>query len=198
MTTKPKATISDLSSLPDLSSALTAAAALLGWMLIHDSPDGLTAGYIVETEAYMADDAASHTFRGESARNKIMFGPPGYLYVYFTYGMHYCVNIVTSKTGNGEAVLIRALQPMDGIELMRKRRNKQVDLELASGPAKMAQAMGINKTHNGASLLGKDGFTLKPGPAPKQITQTTRVGISQAKNKLWRFYITDNPYVSKK
>lgn len=194
----PKATQSNNHPQPDLSDALQAAPALLGWQFTHESPEGLTAGYIVETEAYMAGDAASHTFRGENARNKIMFGAAGYLYVYFTYGIHYCVNIVTGQEGKGEAVLIRALQPTEGLELMRQRRGPKDDVQLASGPGKLAQAMGINKTHNGTPLLGEGSFRLVPGIIPSGITQTTRIGISQAIDKPWRFYITGNPYISKR
>jgi DNA-3-methyladenine glycosylase len=181
--------------MPDLSDALTAARSLLGWEFMHASPQGVTAGYIVETEAYMASDAASHTFRGETARNKIMFGPAGYLYVYFTYGMHYCVNIVTGQEGYGEAVLLRALQPTKGVELMKQRRGPKSDVQLMSGPGKLAQAMGIDKTHNGASLV--DNFKLLPGIVPAEITQTTRIGISKAVDEPWRFYITGNPCISK-
>jgi DNA-3-methyladenine glycosylase len=183
---------------PDLSDALKAAPALLGWLLVHDSPEGRTAGYIVETEAYTATDAASHSYRGQSARNQIMFGPAGHLYVYFTYGMHYCINIVTGKKGNGEAVLLRALQPVEGIVLMRQRRQQIEDLQLTNGPAKLAQAMGIGRRHNGQPLLTKGNIQLLPGQTPQAITQATRIGISQAKAVPWRFYITGNPYISKR
>lgn len=178
--------------------ALTAAREMLGWELVHDSPEGITGGYIVETEAYMAEDEASHAFRGETVRNKIMFGPAGFLYVYFTYGMHYCVNIVTGSTGHGEAVLIRSLQPTRGIELMRQRRNRYHELQLASGPGKLAQAMGINRTHNGAALHIGSEFQLIPGIKPARITQATRVGITRAVEKPWRLYVTNNPYISRR
>lgn len=181
----------------DLSDSLIAARALLGWRIIHKSKEGITAGYIVETEAYSSDDAASHSYRGESERTKIMFGPPGYMYVYFTYGMHYCVNVVTGSKGNGQGVLLRAVEPVEGVELMRKRRNKTDNHDLTNGPAKLAQAMGFNLKHNGESLLENSKLCLKPGFAPAQITQTTRIGISQAQDKPWRFYITGNPFVSR-
>ncbi|HUP26655.1 MAG TPA: DNA-3-methyladenine glycosylase [Candidatus Limnocylindrales bacterium] len=182
---------------PDLSYALDAAPALLGWLFVHNTPDGVTAGYIVESEAYMATDAASHSFRGKTARTEIMFGPAGHLYVYFTYGMHYCVNIVTGPAGRGEAVLIRALQPVSGLDLMRRRRGDVPDKQLTSGPARLTKAMGINKTHNGTSLINGDAFQLLPGIKPERIIQTTRIGISRATTKPWRFYIADNPYVSR-
>lgn len=181
----------------DLSNAPSAAAHLLGWQLIHDRPEGLAAGIIVETEAYTAEDAASHSYSGRTKRNEVMFGPPGHLYVYFTYGMHYCLNIVTGKKGQGEAVLVRALQPTEGLKLMKQRRGQTNELQLTNGPAKLAQAMGIDRAQNGAPLLTKGTLRLAPGKAPVHITQTTRIGISQAKDVPWRFYITGNKFVSK-
>ncbi len=182
---------------PDLSNALTAAPALLGWLFVHDSPEGLTAGYIVETEAYLANDAASHSYRGKTPRTSAMFGPPGYLYVYFTYGLHYCVNIVTGPAGSGEAVLIRALEPVEGLELMRSRRGNTIDRQLTSGPAKLAQAMGIDRRHNGESVLAQERFRLVPGFIAPRVVQTTRVGITRDAEKPWRFYVSGNEYVSK-
>ncbi len=148
---------------PDLSHALRAAPNLLGWVLVHDSRDGTTAGIIVETEAYTAHDAASHSYRGKTARTEVMFGPAGHLYVYFTYGMHYCINVVTGAEGNGEAVLIRALEPIEGLELMKQRRGQTDELQLTNGPAKLTQAMGIAKPNNGEFLLGNGRLHLKPG-----------------------------------
>lgn len=183
---------------PDLSNALVAAKTLLGWRLMHDSPLGLTVGYIVETEAYSSDDAASHSFQGITQRTKIMFGPAGHLYVYFTYGMHHCINVVTGPKGNGQAVLIRALQPTLGQELMAARRQRTNQLELMNGPGKLTQAMGINGEHNGEMLLSQGPIRLLSGLTPKHITQTTRIGISHARDEPWRFYITDNTFVSKR
>ncbi len=145
----------------------------------------------------MASDAASHSYRGKTPRTEVMFGPAGHLYVYFTYGMHYCVNIVTGPAGRGEAVLIRALEPFKGLELMRHRRGNVPDVQLTSGPAKLTKAMGINKTHNGASVLSGGSFRLLPGIKPADIVQTTRIGISRETTKPWRFYIAGNPYVSR-
>lgn len=181
---------------PDLSKALTAAQSLLGCELIHRSPEGTTSGYIVETEAYMATDAASHSFRGKTPRTEIMFGPAGYLYVYFTYGMHYCVNIVTGSEGIGEAVLIRAIQPNDGIEIMKHRRLTENIINLTNGPAKMAQAMGITKLQNGEYVLGSGPVQLRPGIKPDSIVKAKRIGITRETEKLWRFYIAGSPYVS--
>lgn len=183
--------------LPDLSNSLVAAESLLGWKLVHKTQDGITAGYIVETESYDMNDPASHAFSGPSMRNSSMFEPAGTIYVYFTYGMHYCVNIVTGNRGEGQAVLIRALQPTDGIDLMKHRRRKTNIRELCSGPAKLTQAMAISKQHNGL-MLGDSEIYLEPGIKPGRITQTTRIGISKATDNLWRFYIANNSYISRK
>jgi DNA-3-methyladenine glycosylase len=180
----------------DLQHSLTAAKALLGYKLIHASDDGLTSGYIVETEAYHATDEASHSFKGKTKRTAVMFGPAGRLYVYFTYGMHYCINVVTGPEGSGEAVLIRALQPLDGQNLMILRRGFHKNL--TNGPGRLTQAMGIDTSFNGENVLEPGGVWLEPGIAPRHIVASTRIGISKAKDKPWRFYIADNPYVSKR
>lgn len=180
-----------------LSNAVRAAQGLLGFKLTHETSEGLTSGIIVETEAYTSQDPASHTFRGPTVRNKIMFGPPGHAYIYFTYGMHYCFNIVTGKAGDGQAVLIRALQPIEGIELMKHRRNRENISELCNGPAKLVQALGITKQDYGANLLNSGNLRLEPGRNTGKIIQTTRIGIKQAVNQPWRFYLADNEFVSK-
>jgi DNA-3-methyladenine glycosylase len=181
---------------PDLSNAASAAQNLLGWKLVHDAPEGRTAGFIVETEAYTEADPASHTYGGKRLANAAMFEPAGTIYVYFTYGMHYCVNIVTGPKGHGEAVLLRALEPAEGIDIMMKRRGTDNLKNLCSGPAKLVQAMGITKLHGGTNLM--DGaLKLEPGFAPKSIVHTTRIGISKAIDQPWRFYVSDNAFVSK-
>lgn len=181
----------------DLNDAIKAAPALLGWLMIHDSPEGRTSGYIIETEAYMPQDAASHSYRGKTPRIEIMFGPPGHLYVYFTYGMHYFVNIVTGPEGVGQGVLIRALEPYEGMEIMESRRGLTDKTKLTNGPAKLAQAMGISRQHNGRYLLGDGTIRLLRGLKPEKIIQTTRIGITRDTDKLWRFYVADNPYISR-
>lgn len=145
----------------------------------------------------MATDAASHSYKGKTPRTEVMFGPPGHLYVYFTYGMHYCVNIVTGPVDSGQAVLIRALQPVDGIALMRKRRHDVTDKQLTNGPAKLTQAMAISRVHNGAPILTGGQLQLQPGITPGNIVETTRIGITRETEKPWRFYIAGNPYVSR-
>jgi DNA-3-methyladenine glycosylase len=151
---------------------------------------------IVETEAYDQTDAASHSYKGRTPRTDIMFGPSGHLYVYFTYGMHYCCNIVVGEEGYGAAVLIRAVEPLTDTSVMQQRRGKG-GVELTNGPAKLCQALDIDKTLNGHNLRMPP-LKLIIRPSLKEaITASPRIGISQAKDMLWRFYIKNNPYVSK-
>lgn len=179
--------------LPD---SLRGARNLLGWKLIHKTAEGIASGYIVETEAYHQDDLASHSYGGERNRNAPMFRAAGTIYVYFTYGTHYCVNIVAGPAGRGEAVLIRALEPVGGIELMKKRRGSDVKTQLTNGPAKLVQALGITKAQNG-TMIHAGPLRLESGFVPDEIRQTARVGISKAMAEPWRFYIANNPFVSK-
>ncbi len=174
------------------------AQSLLGMYLIHESPQGKTVGKIVETEAYLFNDPAAHSYRGKTPRNAPMFGKAGTSYVYFTYGMHYCFNVVTGKQGIGEAVLIRALQPIDGLELMKQRRKQQELSQLCNGPAKLVQAMGINKEQNSIALQQKPLYLEEGTKETFSIVKRPRIGISLAKNKLFRFYIKGNTFVSKK
>ncbi|HTE58000.1 MAG TPA: DNA-3-methyladenine glycosylase [Verrucomicrobiae bacterium] len=181
---------------PDLTDSLRAARSLLGYELVHQTPESVTAGIIVETEAYDMHDPASHSFGGVRRRNAPMYQAAGTVYVYLIYGIHYCVNIVTGPEGHGQAVLIRALQPTQGIPLMQVRRRAQTAQNLTNGPAKAAQALGITAALNG-STLGGGPLSIRPGVAVDEIVETTRVGISRAVDKPWRFYIRDNPYVSR-
>jgi DNA-3-methyladenine glycosylase len=178
--------------------AESAAPRLLGCYLERELNGRKLVGKIVETEAYDQSDAASHSYKGETPRTRIMFGPPGHLYVYFTYGMHYCCNVVTGEPGHGSAVLIRALEPLEGKDIMTENRNGRGGLEAANGPAKLCQALLINKDWNGHDLHNSPlKLVIKPPVPQGQIVQTTRIGISEAKEKPWRFYIRGNPYVSK-
>ncbi len=169
--------------------ALFAAKRLIGYRFYVREHDGsLSGGVIVETEAYTAEDAASHSFRGETLRNNVMFRGAGYIYVYFTYGMHWCVNIVTGGEGAGEAVLIRAIRPDTGLQTMRYRRGKKPDSELTNGPAKLCQALGIDGKDNG-SRVGEGRFILMP-PAKKpdyKVKATPRIGVRRDSHRLWRF-----------
>lgn len=171
---------------------------LLGHILVHRSDEGVTAGIIVETEAYSQEDAASHSYRGETPRNSVMFGPAGHAYVYFTYGMHYCFNVVSGQAGHGQAVLLRALQPVEGIDLMRQRRKQDKEKQLCSGPAKLVQAMGITKQDYGKPLFDPgSGLYIRQGTAPAEIAVGPRIGISQAQDVQWRFWIADSAFVSR-
>jgi DNA-3-methyladenine glycosylase len=178
---------------------------LLGCELVHETPEGTTAGIIVETESYHETDEASHSYKYRSKRNEIMFGSPGHVYVYFTYGMHWCFNIVAEKEGIGAGVLIRALEPTQGIELMGRRRYGSLDsglsaghiFSLSNGPAKLVQAMAISKTDYGKSLYKGKLYLNKPKSSGFKIAFGPRIGISKAQEKPWRFWIEGNPFVSR-
>ena len=147
-------------------------------------------GRIIETEAYLKNDKACHASRGMTPRNAPMFGKPGVSYVYFTYGMHYCFNVVTQPEGIAEAVLIRAVEPMNGIEIMKKNRKlENLKTEnLTNGPAKLCQAFGIDKKLNQVDLTKGDFVIKKDGFKPKSIQKAIRIGIKLDADKLWRFY----------
>lgn len=187
-------------------STLQIARKLLGTYLAHYSSEGLCIGKIVETEAYLQNDAASHAFKGPNARNAAMFGPAGRAYIYFIYGMYHCFNVSTRIEGKGEAVLIRALEPILGIELMKKRREKKrgrkIPLkDLCNGPGKLVIAMGIHAAQNHFNLLESELLLLPRnyfGKAEKmKMGQSPRIGISQAKELHYRFYLEKNPFISK-
>ncbi|WP_304232112.1 DNA-3-methyladenine glycosylase [Jiulongibacter sediminis] len=182
----------------DAFDTLTLAQKLLGKELIHESPKGITSGIIVETEAYLYNDKACHSFGGKTPRNSPMFGPPGTAYVYQIYGIHHCFNIVSSNYGIGEAVLIRALEQVLGIELTQSRRQKVKLKDLCSGPGKLVQAMDILKNQNGNKLTSPPLY-LKEGIEVGAIIETTRIGIGEGKDEHlpYRFYIKDNKFISK-
>jgi DNA-3-methyladenine glycosylase len=200
---------------------------LLGCVLWHDSPAGLVAARLVEVEAYRGPiDPASHAYRGKTARNAVMFGPPGYAYVYFSYGMHYCVNLVCQPAGQGEAVLIRAGAVVEGADLARRRRyglpdaaadrkaaaaagtgtnGRQRERDLARGPGRLCQALGIDRSLDGADACAPDGsvgvsppvaFSQPEVSASGSIQAGPRVGISHAADRPWRYWLADDRYVS--
>jgi len=161
---------------------------LLGTILTHETHEGLVAGRIVEVEAYLAEgDAASHSFRGETARNRSMFGPPGHAYVYFIYGVHHCFNVVTGTRRVGEAVLVRALTPIEGVELMHRRRNGAHDL--CGGPGKLTVALGIDRAHDGVDLTrGSLGIWRGKTNADRTLVSVgPRIGITKARELPLRF-----------
>lgn len=178
---------------------VTAAKQLLGCMLERTTADGTIQVRIVETEAYHQSDAASHSYSGETVRNSPMFQEAGVFYVYFTYGMHYCANIVTGQAGEGSGVLIRAVEPLAGEHIIRQNRPNVTAPQTTNGPAKLCQALQINKQLSGHDIT-KRPLILRTGAlqTPETITQTTRIGISKAVDMPWRFYIKGNPYISKK
>ena len=184
----------------------TVAKDLLGKILVKKEGSSILAGRIVEVEAYDGNiDEAAHTFIGKTTRNEIMFNEGGYFYVYFTYGAHFCCNVVTGKKDHGTAVLIRAIEPIKGINKMIKNRfgrkllNEKERFNLTSGPGKVCQAMGINRSHYGIDLT-KDKIFILDAPKLKRdmIVVTKRVGIKKSVDLPWRFYIKENPYVSRK
>lgn len=181
---------------------LSVARALLGCVLVHQRADGpRLAGRIVETEAYHQDgDLAAHSYGGRTARNAVMFGRPGFLYVYFIYGMHYCLNVVTEAEGVGCAVLIRGLEPLEGeAEMQRLRGPKIARKQWTNGPAKLCRALGIDRAHNGCDLTGSQVFVCAGAPvADDAVVTTTRIGISKSVDLPWRFYLRDNPWVSRR
>ena len=164
--------------------ATEAAPALLGWTLLVDGVGGV----IVETEAYTEDDPASHTFRGLTARNAVMFGPPGRLYVYRSYGLHWCVNVVCDADGVGAAVLLRALRPTHDLETMRARRGLDDVRLLCSGPGRLTQALGITGAHDGAPVDAPPFQLVRPASAAVYET-TTRIGITKAADLPRRYVV---------
>jgi DNA-3-methyladenine glycosylase len=179
---------------------LEVAQELLGKYLVRRHPDGIAVGRIVETEAYIGpQDKACHAARGRTARNEVMFGPAGYAYVYLIYGMYDCLNLVTEAVDFPAAVLIRAVEPAEGIDLMRERRRTKKLRNLTSGPGKLCRAFAIDRSLNGGDLCGQILYVEDRGePSPAYLTRP-RIGVDYAgvwKNKPWRFLIRDNEFVS--
>jgi DNA-3-methyladenine glycosylase len=176
---------------------LDAAPRLLGATLRHDGAEGAVAVRLTEVEAYDGhNDPGSHAFRGQTDRNRVMFGPPGRLYVYFTYGMHYCCNVVAGPPGRAAAVLLRAGEVVEGLGLARNRRVRSSDRDLARGPARLCQALGIDRSHNGADLA-EGPLTLTPHGSPVGMVLTgPRVGLRQAADRPWRFWLDGEASVS--
>jgi DNA-3-methyladenine glycosylase len=161
--------------------------------------DGVASGRIVETEAYLGEhDLASHAAAGLTARTRWLYGEPGTAYVYFVYGVHWCFNAVTRKAGLPSAVLVRALEPLDGVELMRERRRISRDRDLTNGPGKLCEALGITGALNGLYLQESPIEILRGDPVPSSEVQVTpRIGITKSADWPLRWLVKDNPYVSK-
>ena len=179
---------------------------LLGKMLVKREGSKILSGLIVEVEAYDGSvDKAAHSFNGKTRRNDVMFKEGGLLYVYFTYGVHFCSNVVTGNSGEGCAVLLRGIEPVEGISQMalnrlgKKSINDNELINLANGPGKICRAFKINKSHNGTDLTKNEIFILDNKDVPKnQIISTTRIGIKKSVDLPWRYYIKDNRFVSRK
>jgi DNA-3-methyladenine glycosylase len=165
---------------------------LIGATLLVDGVGGI----IVEVEAYHHTDPAAHSFRGPTPRNRVMFGPPGYAYVYRSYGIHWCVNFVCEKEGSASGVLIRALQPTHGVATMRRRRHLQDERLLCSGPGKLTEALGITHAHNELPL-DTPPFALHAATAKLEIVAGVRVGITKAVELPWRYGLKDSKFLSK-
>jgi DNA-3-methyladenine glycosylase len=181
---------------------------LLGCLLSHETAEGLVTVRLTEVEAYLGEsDPASHAFRGRTARNAVMYGPPGHAYVYFTYGMHFCVNLVCQPAGHASAVLLRAGQVVDGVPLAAARRSGRRpsgtvprETDLARGPALLCEALGVDRSHNGADVCTPASplqvlAPAKPVPGA-DVSTGPRVGVSRAADVAWRFWITGDPSVS--
>ena len=170
---------------------------LLGQVLVRIFPDGSRASVrIVEVEAYGPDDPASHAFRGETPRNAVMFGPPGHLYVYFTYGMHHCMNVVTGRAAEGSAVLLRAAEPLEGEEEMVGRRGREGRLDLCSGPGRLAQALAVDRRDDGIDLVAGDGLWLEGASRVEPVAVGNRVGVHET-SRHWRYWLDGSPFVSR-
>jgi DNA-3-methyladenine glycosylase len=180
-------------------SALEVAPRLLGCVLRHEDESGAVAVRLVEVEAYDGTaDPGSHAFRGPTPRNSVMFGPPGRSYVYFTYGMHWCLNVVCAPAGRASAVLVRAGEVVEGLTTARQRRDGVRDRDLARGPARLCRALDVDGHLNGADLLGGSRLHLLSGPPlpANQLRSGPRVGVSAGAERPWRFWVDGEPTVS--
>ncbi len=177
--------------------SLAVAKDLLGHLLVHETPRGRLVGRIVEAEAYRGPkDPASHAYK-RTTRSEIMWGRPGTAYVYFSYGNHYCMNVVTEPEGTAGAVLLRAVEPVEGVEIMRRNRGVGGDRLLTSGPGRLTQAMGIGREHDGVDLTRPPLYLARGRTRPVPVATSPRVGIRVATDRPWRFYIPGNPCVSR-
>jgi DNA-3-methyladenine glycosylase len=170
---------------------------LIGKLVVRALPEGLAAGRIVETEAYLTGDEASHAFRGKTARNAVMFGPKGYAYVYLIYGMYYALNVSGACEGLGEAVLIRACEPVLGLDIMASYRGEAPERDLMRGPGRLAKALDLDRSLDGTDLCAQGPLWLScDGREPAECRVSTRIGISKDAHRLLRFFVKGSRYVS--
>ncbi len=182
-------------ALPAHTAAL--ARALIGCVLVRESPSGRAAGRIVETEAYLPGDRASHAFAGKTPRNASMFFPPFHAYIYQIYGVYFCFNVSSEREGQGAGVLIRALEPLEGLALMRRRRGVEPERDLCRGPGRLCQALGIDRSLDGSNLLDASQLWLARAERTRgHIGRSTRIGIRHEAQRLHRFYERGSPFVS--
>jgi DNA-3-methyladenine glycosylase len=167
---------------------------LLGCVLAHERPEGVTSGVIVETEAYRPEDPACHAYKGPTMRNRTMFGGPGLAYVYLSYGIHHLLNVVCEGKGVGSAVLIRALHPLEGRELMARRRGRES--ALCKGPGRLTQALGVDLAKDGHDLTEGDLTISRGEPHEGEVLATTRIGITRGAELPWRYLVHGDPSVS--
>lgn len=184
--------ISTIAGIDFSADAATVARQLIGVTVLLDG----VGGRIVETEAYDREDPASHAFAGETERNASMFGPPAHAYVYRSYGIHWCLNFVCREAGHGAGVLIRALEPVAGLNVMRARRDAQGERALCSGPGKLCQALGVTRAHDGMALAGAP-FALLPAEEGLVVVEGIRIGISKAVDVPWRFGLAGSRFLSR-
>ncbi len=171
---------------------------VLGKLLVRVADGKRLSGTIVETEAYRgSEDPASHAYMGRTKRNAAMFGEPGHAYVYFSYGANFCLNLTCERAGTPAAVLVRALEPREGMDEMKRNRSTDAVRDLTSGPGKLTQAMGIDLDFNGEDLVTSDRLFLEDGEGPKAVATSTRVGISRGTGLEWRYFAAGNQFVSK-
>jgi DNA-3-methyladenine glycosylase len=180
---------------------LIVAEELLGTFVVHRTAEGVTSGRIVEVEAYIGeDDPACHAAPGPTRRNRPLYGPPGFSYVYLNYGMHYLTNVVTEAEGSPAAILLRALEPADGVELMRRRRARLgaaiADADLCRGPGNLSRALGITLTQNWLDLEGEELFLEDRGARPVDVVWSRRIGIRVGTEPLWRCHVRESTAIS--
>jgi DNA-3-methyladenine glycosylase len=172
------------------------AESLIGCILVRESSEGVTAGRIVETEAYLPGDPACHAYIGKTARNATLFGPPHRAYVYLIYGTSFCFNLSSERDGEGAGVLVRALEPLEGLSLMQTRRGTNDRRDLCRGPGRLCAALDIDRTFDGAELFSRERLWLEASRPAGRVRRSRRIGLSRAAHHRLRFYEAGSPFVS--